>query len=351
MAYRFKLDESFGEGLVRIGAEQLKRARAGLEAAPAPSAIHDTRKSIKRLRALLRLVRPGIGDVAFKRENERLRDLSRLLSGARDQAVLRQTIERLARAQGGDAAVFDKLQVAHAAAPGNAGKSEQEGFEQASQMLEQAWQSWPELRLEPDSFAPIGEGLGHVHQRCKDGLEAAFAERERESERDEAFHDWRKVVQQHWRHMRLLELGWPQHFAARYTEAKALSELLGVAQDLSVFVAFVEQVVEQRAGVTRKQGQRLVALARAEQEALRSAARPRGQRLFAEGTAGHVRRTLCYWSTAAEIEPARSNHAGEAPVEAAVMVELAETAEPAGRRIAAARSRTSRARTAKSSPD
>ncbi|NIS31707.1 MAG: CHAD domain-containing protein, partial [Actinobacteria bacterium] len=54
--------------------------------------IHDARKKLKRLRALLRLVRDDIGDSAYHNENVVLRDTARTLAGMRDAGVLRTTL-------------------------------------------------------------------------------------------------------------------------------------------------------------------------------------------------------------------------------------------------------------------
>jgi CHAD domain-containing protein len=58
-------------------------------------AVHDTRKAIKRLRALLRLLRGELGERAYRRENDALRDLARRLSGARDASVMLATLDAL----------------------------------------------------------------------------------------------------------------------------------------------------------------------------------------------------------------------------------------------------------------
>jgi len=55
-------------------------------------AVHEIRRTIKRFRAILRLIRDEIGYAAFYRENRFYRELSARLSPMRDEAVLRQTI-------------------------------------------------------------------------------------------------------------------------------------------------------------------------------------------------------------------------------------------------------------------
>ena len=322
MAYRFRHTERFSEGLERIGSDELQRALSALQDAPGPEAVHETRKCIKRLRALLRLVRPGIGEHDFNQMNARLRDASRLLSGARDRTVLAQTIERLAE-------LADQSELSALSHLGNRmtddGRKPEpdtvdpENLAEARHLLGKAAQSWDKLRLKPDDFSSLGAGLGHALQRCKDAFEAAYATSDPTSERDHAFHGWRKGVQQHWRHMRLFEQCWPEYAAARIAQAKELSEILGRAQDLAVLVAFVEGLKDDglkngpaKRGLTRKHRQKLIALARKQQHALIEAAKPRGERLLAEGTAGHVRRIELFWSTASDIEELPAEHAAAA---------------------------------------
>ncbi len=71
---------------------ELVRGEAG---APEGEAVHETRKAIKRLRALTRLLREELGEQAFARENGALRDIARRLAGARDAEVMVSTLDRL----------------------------------------------------------------------------------------------------------------------------------------------------------------------------------------------------------------------------------------------------------------
>jgi CHAD domain-containing protein len=58
-------------------------------------AIHETRKALKRLRALVRLLREELGERQFRREHEILRDAARRLAGARDAEVMVGTLDAL----------------------------------------------------------------------------------------------------------------------------------------------------------------------------------------------------------------------------------------------------------------
>jgi CHAD domain-containing protein len=57
--------------------------------------VHDTRKALKRLRALLRLLEPELGARTRAREDNTLRQIGRSLSGARDAEVLLHTLDAL----------------------------------------------------------------------------------------------------------------------------------------------------------------------------------------------------------------------------------------------------------------
>ncbi|HLH13663.1 MAG TPA: CHAD domain-containing protein, partial [Solirubrobacteraceae bacterium] len=74
-----------------------RNARAPRAAGPpSEKAVHETRKAIKRLRALLRLLRSELGERAYERETATLRQVAHELSGARDAAVMVATLDALA---------------------------------------------------------------------------------------------------------------------------------------------------------------------------------------------------------------------------------------------------------------
>ncbi len=58
-------------------------------------AVHDIRKALKRLRALVRLLRAELGEQRYQREHAILRDAARRLAGARDAEVMVGTLDGL----------------------------------------------------------------------------------------------------------------------------------------------------------------------------------------------------------------------------------------------------------------
>ncbi len=94
-SFRLQADESLAEGLRRVTLDQLQYARRALEQLPVDAGVHEARKSVKRVRAVLRLTRSYVGDGVYGPDNVKLRDVGRTLGPARDAAVLLQTFDAL----------------------------------------------------------------------------------------------------------------------------------------------------------------------------------------------------------------------------------------------------------------
>jgi len=94
--------EPLTEGLRRMALSQLDLAidlLAGTGGTmAAATSVHETRKALKRLRALIGLLRAELGERQFAREDALLREAGLRLAGARDAEVLVATLEELARA-------------------------------------------------------------------------------------------------------------------------------------------------------------------------------------------------------------------------------------------------------------
>ncbi|HLL93275.1 MAG TPA: CHAD domain-containing protein [Solirubrobacteraceae bacterium] len=92
-------DERLAFGLRRMALGQVDLALELLAhadtSAPDEHAVHETRKALKRLRALVRLLEGELGAKALARENAALRETARHLAGARDAAVMLGTLDQL----------------------------------------------------------------------------------------------------------------------------------------------------------------------------------------------------------------------------------------------------------------
>src|SRR4030095_15007775 len=97
MSYRFDEDETLSEGLKRIALEQIDKALSNLKptARNKDLAIHDARVCIKKVRAVLRLMRDSLGDEAYRAEDTAYRDAGRELSKVRDSVALVEVVDKL----------------------------------------------------------------------------------------------------------------------------------------------------------------------------------------------------------------------------------------------------------------
>jgi CHAD domain-containing protein len=290
MTYRFKLQEPIGQAVRRVGLEQIEIATAKLAGTDdIATAIHDARRCLKRLRALLRLIEPGLAEAQYRREAARLAGIGRLLSGARDLDVMRQTLGKLeSRVHALPSGATDRLATFLVQSQGRAAA---DGRRQALLRLEQSKRFFAAKTTAGIELGHLIEGLGRAYRKARKAFRHAYRE-----PHEEAFHACRKRVQLHWRHMALLSRGWPEALSARASEAKEMARLLGEDHDYAVLLAMARK----RGKSILEPGdlEALTALCTTCQAELRAAARPRGDRLFAEPVKNLQSRVARYWRSA-----------------------------------------------------
>lgn len=299
MAYRFKLNEPFGAGLRRIVLQQIDRAVAQLEPGAgvdqgdgAITAVHETRKCLKRARASLRLGRPALGDARFKAWNATLRDCGRQLASQRDRDVMMQLVLALRAENAIKPAAAARLQTSITTMPIPSVDRLQATIEAVRQLaLLRSEVAACDLDQDPLDLT----GMAICYQECRDTFLTAF-----DDIADEALHDWRKTVQLHWRHMQLLQAGWPAFFLARIEEARTISAYIGEDRDLGMLLAMSQndRLPKLPAAVRRE----LAGVVAERRPALRQRARLRGERLLADGPGGLCRRIEVYWHVAGAIK-------------------------------------------------
>ena len=96
MSLRLKRSEGLAEGLQRVSTELFRGLlQAMRQEKITPAQVHDARKIIKNLRAMLRLTRGAMSDEVRRARNQALRNLSAPLSGPRDAAVTLAAFENV----------------------------------------------------------------------------------------------------------------------------------------------------------------------------------------------------------------------------------------------------------------
>ena len=92
MAYKFKRKESTTKALRRLCATRIEDALSQIKECHTLDAVHGVRKEIKKLRALLRLVEPGMRRADFRCLTRDLKKAARYFGPARDAHVTSQAL-------------------------------------------------------------------------------------------------------------------------------------------------------------------------------------------------------------------------------------------------------------------
>jgi CHAD domain-containing protein len=293
-------------------------------------AVHETRKALKRLRALVRLLADELGQSAYARENDALRRIAGRLSGARDSEVMLATLDALIESHPGK--LGGRRSVTRLRA-----RLAQEHDEMEHRSLGD-----PHLRAEviaellavrtrvyawqldgPDGIGLVESGLGRIYTQGRRRHRRAAR---RKKQRTVAIHEWRKRVKDLRYAAEMLQrdepagaaaaLGVATRTRAKRPAAKAarrlvrierradeLGEMLGEEHDLAVLSDLIragagagtaarEQQLPRR---TRKLLLRLIERRRArlQDRALRA-----GARLYRRPRRGFVRRVRAAYAPA-----------------------------------------------------
>ncbi|WP_405230294.1 CHAD domain-containing protein [Lentisalinibacter sediminis] len=292
MAYRLLENESTEEFLKRVASEQVAKAIEDLEGADDDlhEAVHEFRKRCKKIRGLIRLVRPGFPD--YSAENAWFRDLAGELSALRDATSMQESVAALLQHYADD---LDED--AYSGIDAWLGKR-RETMTQECDAREKVDVIRAELpaalariegwRLDSVGVDALEAGLAKTYKRARRAMGVAADDG---TSRD--FHEWRKRVKYHRYHLRLLTPIWPKVIKARYKETKHLSDLLGDDHDLAVLRA----TLEEEAGGAAAERAALIALSRRRSGGLRAEAWSLGRRLFVEEPERYAARMLALMET------------------------------------------------------
>ena len=294
MTYRLRESETTGCGLTRIVREQIDAASEALQDGQLDrgKAVHQARKRFKKIRAVIRLLRPRLGEI-YRTENVCFRDAGRKLAIARDAEVLLATLDALREysSDSGDVEAFERVREALASAAGemNANHELERRVDEVLASLEAArtrLQSWPVGRL--CGFTVVEAGYRKTFKRGRRAMTAAY-----ESGGPEAFHNWRKRVKYHWYQSRILRNVWPDVMTAHCKAVKRLGELLGREHDLTLLADHIQQ--SRPEGSDAEAFDKVCSHLHRWQQDLRRQAYPLGLRVFAEKPKRLCQRVSVYW--------------------------------------------------------
>jgi CHAD domain-containing protein len=242
MAFQLKSSESLSDGITRNVKSQIEMVLEQVRAKSKPrqrdalhaEAVHEIRKSFKRIRAALRLVRDELGNDVYHDENWNFRDAARPVSEVRDAVVLVEAMDKLAGqlAKAIEPEAFTRLREALLANQREVARrviDDEKAFTSVEEEAARALARVPDWTIERDGWVAIESGLRRVYRRGHRGLALASAQPTVPN-----LHEWRKQANYLWHQLQLLEASWTAAQQKLVDQIHALSTLLGDDHDLAV---------------------------------------------------------------------------------------------------------------------
>lgn len=288
MPYRLQRDESIVEGVRRIGWEQSDSAIERLtDVEDLAAAVHDVRKRCKKLRGLVRLVRPGM-EGEYERANTAFRDAARRLAPLRDAHALAATFDEMLSVSPVDPDDFASVRAALSenVERANTRGDVSERIERATELIAGGTGRIHRWELD-DSLAAVAAGVRKTYKRGRRRLGDSV-----DNGTVEDRHEWRKRVKYGWYHTRLLRNAAPSILRPLARSLHDVSDALGDDHDLAVLAAQIE-ADPARFGDDRTVAATLRLLVGWQSE-LQSRATSLGRRIYVESPKQHARRIACY---------------------------------------------------------
>jgi CHAD domain-containing protein len=292
MLFEFERGHSLRKDLRRIVRNQLNDALAELAAEhkePRDEVVHEVRKRFKKLRAVLRLVRPAIADRCYRAENICFRDAARPLTEVRDARILIETLDKLVEHSREQIAgrVFAELRKSlqeHLRAVRRQVLDKQNAFVVTGAVVRQAAERIKRWIAVPNQWSTLAEGLENTYRQARTAYTDAA-----DDPTVTSLHEWRKQVKYVRHQLELLRPIWPERLEELAREAAHLGDLLGDGHDLAV----LRQMVTADAATADHEA--LVALIDRRRAELRQQELPLGARYFQDRPRTFARRLKGYW--------------------------------------------------------
>jgi CHAD domain-containing protein len=280
MAFTLRGGQEIDAGARRVATKQLEKAID--ELAGGADAVHGVRKRTKRVRAVARLVRSGIGK-DYRRVNHNARDAAALLSVTRDGQALLATFDALVAAA--DSSPGDLLSVRNGLADQAA--AGEPDVDAARDLLTDALTAARRWAF-ADGDDVLASGLRATYRRGRNAFDAV-----QDSPTPEAFHEWRKATKHLWYQTQLLEASAPSVLHGQERAFHDLSDSLGDDHDLAVLIERLDADPDAYGG--RDAAARAIDAAHARGADLERRAIRLGARLLVESPKAWVARMTGYW--------------------------------------------------------
>jgi CHAD domain-containing protein len=300
--------EMLGAGIKRVTLDQLELAASGYFDGEDQfaGAVHESRKAIKRIRALLRLVRPELTERVYAYEDNTMRDTGRLVSEVRSVVAVTEAAESVRDLYGELLAdgTFDELtsRLAHRRDVVELAALEDPNLVgRVVRNLEKAYHRYSSWPTDPDAREVYGLGIRDDYSSIESGLHSIYARGRREmvaaytTSGEQAFHQWRKRAKYLRYQMEFLAPLWPEVVVGLTMTLDHLGLLLGEDHDLAELLALLHA----RPDLCPNPRERslFAALVSQRRTELQTAAEILGRRVYAEKPSSLQHRFGEYWES------------------------------------------------------
>jgi CHAD domain-containing protein len=295
MSYDLKGRRSVAREARRIADRQLALAverLSGVGDRRSDSAIHEARRHVKKVRALLRLVKPSLGD-RYYAANQRMRLANRMLAPIADGEGVIESLDGLhksrARRLGAQTHRAIRAALVERAARTDRKAKLDRVVPRVAHILRAQRRRLDEWTLNASGFRAIEPGLEQSYRRARTAMRRAAAEPSAT-----AFHRWRRRVKDLWFQVRLLEPRCGNLLVGDQRRLEVLDGCLGEYHN----VVLLEEALINEGLVSRRQTAHALRELRRYQTDLRHKALTMGRGIFAVKPRRFVRRIKGLWRSA-----------------------------------------------------
>jgi CHAD domain-containing protein len=253
--------------------------------------VHELRKALKKIRALLRMVREQIEPDIFDRENQRYRDIGRQLEALREAKVRIETLTALLENYEHTISkeVFESL--VNTIEETHRKHVSAFGPDQWNELEVNLANAKNDVKLwipEANDFDAFSASIKKVYRR---GLKAYLSVREQPDA--EIFHELRKRAKYLRYQLRFLEDMWPKVFTALEDSMHDLTDFLGDDHDLHDLKSWLEE--HDWPHLSTKEHDLLGFLIQNKQNELRTPALDLASKAYSEKPGRFINRMESYW--------------------------------------------------------
>lgn len=190
--------------------------------------IHNIRKSFKKIRAILKLIKYDLKDKrTYVTQNNYYKYAGKRFSGSRDNFVLKKTFNKIAEKYG----IEDKIESSSLKELNT--DEDNDKFSVLKRELQLKREHLGIYKLKKKK-RPLRAGLKKIYKKLIKNRKKAYL-----SYKDSDFHEWRKAIKNYMYQVELFKNALPKKLNKKTKRLKKLADLLGLDHDIAILKEFI----------------------------------------------------------------------------------------------------------------